>query len=339
MQVNYITLDSLCSSSGIYNFSKNVNIEKCEKYIINIFTTGRYILKINGKYICEGPCKSHAHIRYYDCIETDAFVKGKNTIDIIVMHLFNTNRFPTVYHTPKPEVIFEAKSESNRIVSDTTWKCSYDERYTLLMDDDCVFFTPPTEQVDFRKKPVPADLCIADGFNNPAAFDFDIGETYSRYGIPEAKQLSSRTIPMIYPQEEISFTVVKHGKDFIELDAGKYVTAKLLFEFSKNTAAKIIYAECYVGKNGKGLRDDSTGEIKGIFDMVFTADKDEKYNPFWFRAFRFIRIEAENINQSLNSVKAWFCHYPFDIQSEFVCSDKYLIKCISALYHMVRKPR
>ncbi|MGN0180025.1 MAG: alpha-L-rhamnosidase C-terminal domain-containing protein [Monoglobaceae bacterium] len=324
MKVNYITTDSSFSPCGIYNFSKTIYLDKAEPYTVNIFTTGRYILKINGKYICEGPCKGHEHIRYYDRVGTDEFVRGENRITVIVMHLHDTNNYTTVYQNPKPEVIFEAKSAGNRIISDLTWECSYDKRYTLCLAED-ICFTPPAERVNFNETAEPVGLRTAKGFTAPAAYDFDGGESYL-YGIPNGRQLTERPIPMLYPQGEISFTIVKKGENFVELDAGRYVTTKLSFELAGNTAAKIIYAECYSGKNGKGLRDDSTGEIDGCFDVVVTADRDETYCPFTFRAFRFIRIESENIGQSLKAINAKAYHYPFDIQSQFECSDEYFNK-------------
>ena len=86
MRVDYIRPSAEYTPGGFFEFSKTVEIEKSEKYNINIFTTGRYILKINGKYICEGPCKGHEYVRYYDSVETDAFCEGKNEIRIIVLN-------------------------------------------------------------------------------------------------------------------------------------------------------------------------------------------------------------------------------------------------------------
>ncbi len=317
MKTSYIKPKNDFVCDGMYVFSKKVTLEKAETYKINIFTTGRYTLKINGKYICEGPCKGHEYVRYYDSVETDAFVLGENKIEIIVMHINDDKGFTTVHKTRKPEVIFEAVSENGRIATDEPWECRRDGRYTLSFA--WWKFIAPFERVDFSGGYEDMEAEIADGF------DFEKGKETS-YGIAWAQLLDPRPIPMIYPDEEISFSVVKKGDGFLELDAGKYTTAKVEFLLAKNSEVKIIYSECYEKEDGKGIRDDSTGFLKGkeecFYDYVKTGDKDEVYSPFWYRAFRFIRIEAKNAEDVLKSAKAYFWHYPADFDGNFECSDE-----------------
>jgi len=123
MKRHYIRTVGNYAPDGIYELIKNVNLEKDEEYTINLYTAGRYILTINGKYICEGPCKSHEYTRYYDSVVTNELKKGDNEIKITVMHITDEKKFTSVFKKQKIEFIFEAVSESNEIVSSADWIC------------------------------------------------------------------------------------------------------------------------------------------------------------------------------------------------------------------------
>ena len=314
MRTSYITPTTEYTPCGIYDFAKTVFLQQKEKYRICIYTTGRYILRINGQYICEGPCKGHEAVRYYDTVETDAFAAGENRISITVLHMNDGRRFTTVFQKPKPEVIFEAVSETKRIVSDASWDCRLDQRYELVAYQ--WRFLPPFEYVDFCKGSQVLSLMESGGF------DFDAG-IITDCGIADGQLLQPRPIPMIWPGDEIALRVVKGGDGYVDLDAGKYVTAKVEFDFAANVSARIIYAECYEGENGKELRDDTSGNIEGYYDRVNTGDTEATFAPFWFRAFRYIRIETENPESALKAARARLCHYPFQMEGSFLCSDPY----------------
>ena len=145
MRVSYIVPEEVYTPCGMYEFEKTITLEAQETYRIRIYTSGRYLLKINGQYICEGPCRGHEDVRYYDAVETDALHPGENEISITVQHLNDGRRFTTVFQTAKPELIFEAKSEKNRIVSDASWSCTRDDRYKLV--DKCRFLSPDRKSV------------------------------------------------------------------------------------------------------------------------------------------------------------------------------------------------
>lgn len=316
MRVDYIKIAEDFAPEGIYEFSKKVKLDIKEKYRINIYTSGRYILKINDRYVCEGPCKGHEFVRYYDSVETDAFKTGENEIKITVMHVADERHFTTVYKTRKPEIIFEAKAENNCILSDESWQCEKDESFSFRYAK--WRFLPPYEDVDMSKENKSFSVEKSGGF------DFDKGiETFC--GISNGQKLLPRPIDMIFPQEKHDLKVVKSGDDFIELDAGIYMTAKVFFEFKENTDAKIIYAERYKVENDDGVCDDYSKKIDGYYDTLKT-DGECTYTPFWFRAFRFIRIEAKNIKDSFVSASAKRWNYPLSLDGSFECSDEYLNK-------------
>ena len=81
-------------------------------------------------------------------------------------------------------------------------------------------------------------------------------------------------------------------------DAGELTTAFPLFALSggKGGRVRITYAECYLteqeGKNpDKIMRDNRDGIITGVYDEVKLSGKEEIYEPFRLRTFRFIRVD------------------------------------------------
>lgn len=120
----FITVNSKYAKSGIYEFSKEAVIPENERYKINIFASARYILYINEKYVCEGPCRGKKDLRYYDSVEVN-MNKGINNIRVEVMHLTALGQFATVFKNEKPILIFNAVSDNNEISSELSWKCSY----------------------------------------------------------------------------------------------------------------------------------------------------------------------------------------------------------------------
>ncbi len=129
--------------NGIYEFRKEIYIEKKEDCSINIFAQSRYILYINCGYICEGPCRSARNVRFFDAVKTDAFLCGKNKITIKVMHVSTPLQFSTVFKSMTPTVLCEFFSESHVFGSDETWECYFLKNYKLQN----TLFTAPYDQI------------------------------------------------------------------------------------------------------------------------------------------------------------------------------------------------
>ena len=306
--IYYINPESIPSANGIYKFKKEAEIKNDCKGTINIFASTRYILYINDKYVCEGPCTSPAQLRYYDSVEYD-FKKGICNIEIKVMH--TTTSLSTVCKTPLPEIVFEAIAGDETIVSDDSWKCFYMSSYNLVRF--AMRSLPPFEQVvaekdDIELKVVNRDACV---FKKDGGL-IGGGAALSYY-------LVERPIPMIYPGKEVGIKSIKSGEGFVEYDAGVYITSKVKFDIAKNSKVKIIYSECYEFSDGKRKRDDTSGTLDGYFDTVTTGNEDFIYEPFSYRAFRFIRIEGDV--DAIKGIKANRINYPYEINGSFECSD------------------
>ena len=137
------------------------------------------------------------------------------------------------------------------------------------------------------------------------------------WGEMEALLLKERPIPLLFEKPGTFRCAMPHRTDgfpafgipgvippgetqTIELDAGELVTGyvSLNTRGGQGSVVKLVYAESYwqEAANGgmrKAQRDDwENGKIIGITDTVRPSGKEEQWESFWFRTFRFIRIEV-----------------------------------------------
>ncbi|HEY3267638.1 MAG TPA: alpha-L-rhamnosidase C-terminal domain-containing protein [Armatimonadota bacterium] len=118
----------------------------------------------------------------------------------------------------------------------------------------------------------------------------------------------------------------------VDLDAGELTTAYPVLTISggKWSRVTLTYAEAYgEGEEGncwvrKGVRDDpNVGGIYGQRDFYKTGGGEGTYEPFWFRAFRFVRVKIEVGDTPLKIGPLTYVEtgYPLEVKSEFEASD------------------
>jgi len=137
-----------------------------------------------------------------------------------------------------------------------------------------------------------------------------------------------------------SITLEPHSRVTLELDAGELTTAyiTLAMRGGSGTVIRILCSECYEpiesdpnlgGCRVKGVRDDESGKLVGDPDVYLVSGmggktvKSEVYEPFWFRTFRFVRLEVDVAEEAmiLESFSYRETGYPLDVQANFQCSD------------------
>ncbi|MBB3128441.1 hypothetical protein FHS19_003095 [Paenibacillus rhizosphaerae] len=138
--------------------------------------------------------------------------------------------------------------------------------------------------------------------------------------------------------ESASVIVPAGSKLWFELDAGLLTTGYLHLAFSggKGTEFRIVCAECYEPEASnaskgrmKGVRTMSKGgKLVGDPDVYLasgagTPESPEVYEPFWFRTFRYVRVEITGGNEpiALHSIGYRETGYPLEPAGTFDCSD------------------
>jgi len=97
-----------------------------EEADIRIFADSRYMLYVNGKYICRGPCRSDPRWQYFDVIEISEYLnEGLNSIAVFVVYYgYGTGQYeprqPLLMFDGCISLVDESKLE---LCSDNTWKC------------------------------------------------------------------------------------------------------------------------------------------------------------------------------------------------------------------------
>lgn len=296
--------------SGFYEFQKDFESDADCTACVKIFAETRYILFINDTYVCEGPCRSSLEKGYYDRINSVSLKKGKNRIRVLIMFIRDRMSFSTVRKSDTPSLLFSMEGEGVSVYSDESWKLYKQTSHTFEGQERLPI--PPFEIESFPR--TYSELPVDVGEGNDFVHDI------SPYGVCPKYQLEERPIPMIVPGDPVVIVPQNVGEGFAEYDFGSYVTAKVRVRTAKHTEAKIIYAECRETEQGKGIRDDKNGFIRGNADRIRTEEAEGDFTTFWFRAFRFIRIETEDPADILE-VSAMPCHYPLDITAEFDSSE------------------
>ena len=285
-------------NSGLYIFSKETDFKANDKVVFRISADTRYRFYINGKYVCEGPCQSGGDVKYYEEIDASKYIKdGKNLLEVKVWHIVNKFwdfSFTGALRNGCPALWVEWKvcrnGEKILFGTDDTWTLKEETSYKFTKHINFIHLS----ETDGIKTYKPLRLTV-------------LRETerflhYTAYGYKETYPLELSPLPQMHECDGTEFKVVKQGKNWVELDAGKNITARLKFDFvaRKKTKIKIYYSESYYKRNMDGVlhkekRDDSTGELyKDVFDTVIMDEGEKRFEPLWWKSFRFIRIESDS---------------------------------------------
>lgn len=155
-------------------------------------------------------------------------------------------------------------------------------------------------------------------------------------GIPDAVT-SGRWTSML--QHQKPFVIPPSQAIEIDIEANEYSTGYLQFTFERgaNAIFRHLCAESYeltsrdtsVQGGAKGDRTDfRNGFLNGEWNTYIVAGLDsETYEPFWFRAFRFIRIQIKTADEALiiKDISYRETNYPLEVGSKFSSptSDKF----------------
>lgn len=328
MNAKWICAKEQPQETSVYLFRTTFFAEKDATFKLKICAESRYQLFVNHTLVAEGPCQGSSYVRYYDAEDCSRhLVEGNNEIVVKVLCL-SENEFISVYHGNRPAMWLEAELSIGTVVthfgSDNKWDCFRDDSLKFIRDRKYQNTVPQFEHRSSDKvlTPVNVEELYVPRLSSGGWDDWGVCEYYP---------LVLRPIPQMETAPERRLTVVKRGKGYVELDAGTYVTAKVSYRIKgkRGQTAKIIYSECYYtpdhqGRHTKILRDDSVnGVLDGPCDLVDTNGSEQFFSPFWYRAFRYIRIEYTGEFDLLGA----YCsehHYPLNVTGAFSCSDEQL---------------
>jgi len=328
----WIYADEKPQETHFYYFTKTFEAKSGDEMKANVCADTRYRLFLNDKLICEGPCQGAESTKHYESADLSSYlVDGENKITVKVMYV-KEGFFTTTYRRSRPALWFDGRLVSNGetkiISSDESWECLRDDSVDFQHAPGLHGSMPPFEIWQSEKKYTPVKLCkwYEPNISNKCV---------SVWGIVDLYPLSPRPIPQMKEHEKRAMTEVKRGNGFVIYDTGEYTTAKfyLSLHAPRNTEIRITYAECCSFKEpnlsialGKKVRDaisDPDSRIDGAKDVIFASGEEQLFSPFWYRAFRYVKIEyPEDAELHIDTPLFAPYFYPFDEAGSFVCSDE-----------------
>lgn len=303
---------------------------------IDISANSRYRLWVNGCPVLSGPCKGDRYHQYYETVDVSKYlVVGKNVLTAEVLSL-NPNAAVN-YGDERQSILSvvslpvghrfamegQVKDDRGEILADVTtgvalWKVYLDGSFYLKTKEININLGGICEDIDFRK--VPADFKSKEfddsAWSNAEAMESVLPKIYEKWiGLIGKFHMLERPIPLLYEEESSEFRelgssllsekglqVEPHQSATILLDAGVIVNAYMMYSFHGGTNANIrfTYFERFENKEKKIQKSDYiNGTVEGLTDEVVLAGGQFVYEPFWFRTFRFIRIEMKAENEPI----------------------------------------
>ena len=289
-------------------FKTTFDAKKGKKTVISISATSRYKLYCNGVMVANGPCKGQATEYYCDNLDlTPYIIDGKNQLmakvvcfpppEAVLADRRNFGPFSIIGSAAGPCLFVDGScGDTNLSTSAGNW---------LVINDDSVKWTDTYELATCLVGNM--EVAYSAGLKEILARDFEKAvfrfkvNIDNKFGELPPYPLYKRPIPMLYLAPSKGVKAVHTGANYIDYDAGELTTGYISLNVKAAKGAKITitYAESYSGVEGdpllKGRRDDNENfGFVGCSDIFYPDSNDDNYEPFWFRTFRFIRIEFEN---------------------------------------------
>lgn len=267
--------------------------------------------------------------------------------------MFRTE-FPGLY---LKGVLLDEQGNRTDVGASDSWRCCRDKGYHIISEDEIFAPLQIFEQYSANRKLHGWMLPGYDDSTWDNAFCYPFMSEAVSPG-----NLQPRTIPFLYRRyrhfpgvtalrsslfsvaewEELlrgekALTIPAHTREVVEITAGEEMTGYMHLTLSGSAGAevKLLYAESYVQEgdhNGlplKGHRADwKNGHLHG-FEDVFrpsgagTYDVPEEYEPFWFRTFRFIRLEVTTKDTPLTLHRIFYTEtgYPLKVYTQVDTSE------------------
>lgn len=299
-----------------------------------IEVTGRsqFKLFVNGESLLFGPCRSQKEVAYYDTVEIASHLRvGENRI---LMQVFSYPERPGRWEgaakgpnycygdNEGPAISLEGAIGDKDPGDPENWFGWLDEG--MGFNDYATFLLGANESVVGEKSLGNPFFAQVWEERRMRKTTYVQAVEYDPYGVRHGKTFLARPIPLLYRREKEfqnwqQRTVAAHSKEQFVLDAGQLTTAyfRIGFRGGKGSKVQLMYGESYFHKDEKGnpykaVRDDTTGYIDGVYDEYLVGG-DVVYEPFRFRAFRFVQITVETEEEALTILPQPYVEtaYPF----------------------------
>ena len=304
-----------CSQNQLYYFKKEFTLKSVKKARLDISAQARYKLFINGEFVACGPCKGTREKTYFDTLDVTSYLKkGTNELFVEVLQLVATDvegkmsPIEGVIRTDSLMLACELACGDTVVRTDESWLCAKCEGVTELSARSCYSATTRQHVVASKQKNLRYENAVVlCGVSDGSADHYWWGSTNKAF-------LFERPIPMLSFKDKL---------DIVSFD-GEYFEAKYLtfgfprFKVSGKGKIDLVYFECFdsdKGKTNSKRTDRSLGICREMIDTI-EVDGEFTFEPFWFRCFRFIKVEKTG-DVSIKLDKFLEVNYPMDVRQDY----------------------
>lgn len=270
------------------------------QFFLELSADDYYKLYINGRYVAQGPAPGYPFHYYYNLIDVTPFIcPGENVIAIHVYYQGLVNRV-WCSGDYRQGLIAELYCKDDLILkTDKTWKYTNAKEYigTKVFGYDTQF----VEDIDNRRK--------IRGWQT-GAFD-DSSWLCCIENENDDHQLYPQTTPLIDIYEAVPRTIECLKEGHYRADFGREITGhvELTACGSAGDQVMVLY--------GEELKQDGSVRFDmrcNCFykDLWILADGENQFEPFDYKAFRYVEIIAPPGRINPESIKAVVRHYPMD---------------------------
>ncbi|WP_350001528.1 alpha-L-rhamnosidase C-terminal domain-containing protein [Pseudarthrobacter sp. WHRI 8279] len=324
--------------------------------LLHLCADSRYRLSINGDLVAAGPAKPSGTTWFTDTIDIRSHLSpGINTIGIDVLsYTASALGNASVPRTGRPGLLVRGTIAGIDLSRPAAWKCHTVQGRHFHQGNNTVFLGIQ-ETVNGQT----SEHAWLDPEFDDSHWQTPVLDSQQPFSSVPRPTLAHRPIPHLTldsaPITAISTTSnpnmdwgrllrgeslqVPAGTDVsVDLDAGVLMTAFLsaAFEAGRGTRVEITAAECYEQTptevpwlRRKGDRTDHiNGDLYGDPDSYTlsgtgTQERPERYSPYWFRTFRFIRLRITTAEAAvrIHPLTLTQTHYPVEISGSFKSSS------------------
>ena len=231
----WIRVNERPTQTHFYYFKKKIMAGKNNSLIIDVCADTRYQLYINGVLCCEGPCQGSWYQRYYETVDCgDVLQKGENDITVKVMYVHD-GAFISTFKKDRAALWLRASfvcdGQNKDFQSDESWECYRDDSVSFERDRRVHASIPEFERHTAGNKLTKVEI-------SPYYEAHTESACYNPWGLNEPYILQKRPIPGMQTYPEKNFGIDLKEPKIIELDAGKYTTAKVKFNIKTEEKTK-----------------------------------------------------------------------------------------------------
>ncbi len=311
------------TETHLYEFEKRFSATDQETLSLRVSADTRYALYLNGNLISEGPCQSQEGVTYYETVDAP-LQNGENILVSKVLHIVG-DAFISCYRSEAPALWLDGRvtgnGEERLLGTDASWSCRRDDSIRFDWMLGYLHISMPPQEEHFAK--IEKTPLVLRELYVPSS-------RFNAYGLREHYGLLPRPIPQMKAYDKKQLKIVRRGAGFVDLDAGIYTTAKvfLTLRATNGKLIKLNFAECcgipeepFRNEFQKDLRDrldDTHRPLGASVDLLHANGEAQSFSPFWYRAFRFLRLEfdADTEIEILNASYAPY-FYPFSEEGRF----------------------